>query len=232
MNQDKEKWRLIITKCTLLSNWERHTQRMWKQMSFTQFWQPGHFCLLKKAAMMQTAGSLSCRIGVAPGTEFARPQGFKVSILWQVVESFYMAKVRVMSIFNQQNTLWIPFCFLYLHLQSEAQFSTIFAAIYFSDLHNCNKSKKKKKYCAEIYHNFVSAFNFWSSTLHLKCVLHFPAAREGKGQMIIFNFSEVCTSWPNSFEIILLFHVNKSCCYSTECLYSTETVLGTEYSLL
>lgn len=111
MNQHKEKWRVIITKCTLLWNWERHTQRMWKQMSFTQFWQPGHFCLLKKAAIMQIAGSLSCRTGVASGTEFARPQGFKVSILWKVMESFYMAKVRVMSIFNQQNILWIHFAF-------------------------------------------------------------------------------------------------------------------------
>lgn len=146
---------------------------------------------------------------------------WKVSI-WPRWESclYWTSKILSESLF--------AFC---IFICSQKPSSQQYLLLYISVI--CTTATKvKKKYCAEIYHNFVSAFNFWSSTLHLKCVLHFPAAREGKGQMIIFNFSEVCTSWPNSFEIILLFHVNKSCCYSTECLYSTETVLGTEYSLL
>lgn len=54
-------------------------------MSFTQFWKPSNFCLFKKAAIMQRGGNLSSGIGVAPGTEFAKPQGFKASILWREV---------------------------------------------------------------------------------------------------------------------------------------------------
>lgn len=44
----------------------------------------------------------SSRIGVAPGTEFAKPQGFKASILWREMQSFDVVKVKVTSIFNQQ----------------------------------------------------------------------------------------------------------------------------------
>lgn len=54
-------------------------------MSFTQLWQPGYLCLIKKAAITQRGGSLSSRRGDAPGTEFAKPQGFKASTLWKEV---------------------------------------------------------------------------------------------------------------------------------------------------